>query len=284
MKRIFVPLLGELGDRAALDAAGKLLAASGGFVDARVLRRDPRDVLPIVGEGFGAAMIDEVMAAAEKGSKEQAVKARKTFDDWAAAVGANVGAAPGASGLSAAFDELVGPVPGVEVAAERVSDVVICARAPRDVSPDRAALLEVAVMEAGRPIIVVPDAELESIATTILVAWNGSAEAARAVSMAMPLLAQASKVVVVTVDDGDVSADPEPLADTLRANGVKAEAVKAEMDKAGVAATLEVEAGKQKADLILIGAYSHSRVREFVMGGVTDDALTDGSVPMMLAR
>lgn len=284
MKRIFVPLLGELGDRAALDAAAKLLGATGGYVDARVLRRDPRDVLPVVGEGFGAAMIDEVMTAAEEGSVELAAKAKKTFDEWAAASGASVGAAPGAAGLSASYGELVGPVPGIEVAVERVSDVVICGRAPRDVSPDRAALLEVAVMEAGRPVIVVPDAELQSIATTILVAWNGSAEAARAVSMSMPLLSRAQRVVVVTVDDGDVKAEPDSLADTLRANGVQADAVVAKMDKAGVAATLEVEASKQKADLILIGAYSHSRVREFVMGGVTDDVLTDGSVPMMLAR
>ena len=284
MKRIFVPLLGELGDRAALDAASKLLGTGGGYIDARVLRRDPRDVLPVVGEGFGASMIDEVMSAAEKGSAELAKKAKKTFDEWAASCGASVGAAPGATGLSASYGELVGPVPGVEVAVERVSDVVICGRAPRDVSPDRAALLEVAVMEAGRPVIVVPDAELESIATTVMVAWNGSAEAARAVSMSMPLLVQAQRVVVVTVDDGDVTAEPEALADTLRANGVKAEAVTAKMDNAGVAATLEVEAGKHKADLILIGAYSHSRVREFVMGGVTDDVLTEGSVPMMLAR
>lgn len=284
MKRIFVPLLGELGDRAALDAAGKLLKASGGYVDARVLRRDPRDVLPIVGEGFGAAMIDEVMSAAEKGSQERADKAKKTFDDWAAAAGAKVGGEPGSAGVTASFADLVGPVPGVEVAAERVCDAVICGRAPRDVSPDRAALMEVAVMEAGRPVVLVPDADIETIGTKILIAWNGSAEAARAVSMAMPLLMRAEKVVVLTVADGDVSADPGELSATLKANGVQADAVTAEMDKAGVAATLEVEAGKHHADLILIGAYSHSRVREFVMGGVTDDALTEGSVPMMLAR
>lgn len=284
MKRIFVPLLGELGDRAALDAAGKLLKASGGYVDARVLRRDPRDVLPIVGEGFGAAMIDEVMSAAEKGSQERADKAKKTFDDWAAAAGAKVGGEPGSAGVTASFADLIGPVPGVEVAAERVCDAVICGRAPRDVSPDRVALMEVAVMEAGRPVILVPDADIETIGTKILIAWNGSAEAARAVSMAMPLLMRAEKVVVLTVADGDVSADPGELSATLKANGVPADAVTAEMDKAGVAATLEVEAGKHHADLILIGAYSHSRVREFVMGGVTDDALTEGSVPMMLAR
>lgn len=284
MKRIFVPLLGELGDRSALDAAGKLLADTGGYVDARVLRRDPRDVLPIVGEGFGAAMIDEVMSAAEQGAKEREETAKQTFDAWVDASGAKVGAAPDSGGLTATFEALVGPVPGVEVAAERVCDAVICARAPKDVSPDRAALLEIAVMEAGRPVILVPDAEIESIATTIVLAWNGSAEAARAVSMSMPLLTRSKRVVVVTVDDGDVSASPEELATTLRCNGIEADAVKAEMDRAGVAATLEVEAGKQHADLILIGAYSHSRVREFVMGGVTDDALTEGSVPMMLAR
>jgi nucleotide-binding universal stress UspA family protein len=240
--------------------------------------------LPIVGEGFGAAMIDEVMSAAEKGSRERAEKAKKTFDDWAAAAGAKVGGEPGSAGVTASFADLVGPVPGVEVAAERVCDAVICGRAPRDVSPDRAALMEVAVMEAGRPVILVPDADIETIGTKILIAWNGSAEAARAVSMAMPLLMRAEKVVVLTVADGDVSADPGELSATLKANGVQADAVTAEMDKAGVAATLEVEAGKHHADLILIGAYSHSRVREFVMGGVTDDALTEGSVPMMLAR
>ncbi|MCR9073157.1 MAG: universal stress protein [Alphaproteobacteria bacterium] len=284
MKRIFVPLLGELGDRTALDAAGKLLGPSGGHVDARVIRRDPRDVLPIVGEGFGAAMIDEVMSAAEKASKERADKAKQAFDHWVSAAGAQVDAKGETGGLSASFGDLVGPIPGVEVAAERVCDAVMCSRVPKDVSPDRAALMEVAVMEAGRPVIIVPDAEIESIGTKIVVAWNGSAEAARAVSMAMPLLARAERVVVLTVADGDVSSDPEDLAATLRANGIQADAVTAEMDRAGVAATLEVEAGKQHADLILIGAYSHSRVREFVMGGVTDDALTEGSVPMMLAR
>jgi len=284
MKRIFVPLLGELGDRSALDAAGKLLSGSGGYVDARVLRRDPRDVLPLVGEGFGTTMIDEVIAAAENSAKEREDVARKTFDSWAEAVGAKVGAAPGSGGLTATFDALVGPIPGVERAAARICDVVMLARAPKEVSPDRATLLELAVMEAGRPVILVPDAEIESVGTTVLLAWNGSAEAARAVSMSMPLLARAKRVVVVTVDDGDVSVTPDEVVTTLRCNGVEADGVRAQMDRAGVAASLEVEAGKQHADLILIGAYSHSRVREFVMGGVTDDALTEGSVPMMLAR
>lgn len=284
MKRIFVPLLGELGDRAALTAAGKLVAKDGGYVQATVLCRNPQDMLPMVGEGFGATMLDEILTAAEKSATEREAMAKKTFDAWCSEAGATMEAAPGTSGLCASFERITGPIPGAEREEARLADVVVCARAPRDVSPDRVALMETIVMDAGRPVIVVPDSDLDSIATTVLVAWNGSAEAARAVSMSMPLLAQAKRVVVVTVNDGSVTADPKALAASLKWNGIEADGVYADMDKAGVAATLEIEAAKQSVDLILIGAYSHSRVREFVMGGVTDDVLTEGAVPMMLAR
>lgn len=284
MKRIFVPLLGESGDRTALDTAARLLASSGGHVDVRLLRRDPQDVLPLVGEGFGAAMIDEVLTAAEKAATEREASARATFDAWCAECGVTVTGDPATTGLTAAFSSAVGPIPGVERAASRLADAVVCARGLKDAGPDRAALVETAVMDSGRPVVLAPDGEAKTIATTILVAWNGSAESARAVAMAMPALVKAKRVVVVTVDDGDVKADPQDLTATLRWNGIEADGVIASMDKEGVAATLEAEARKQSADLILIGAYSHSRVREFVLGGVTDDALTEGSVAMMLAR
>ena len=284
MKRMFVPLLGENGDRAALDTAGSLAASAGGHVDAVLLRRDPRDVLPIVGEGFGAAMIDELMTAAENRAKDQEAAARATFDAWAADSGAAVGDGMETDRLTASFNSKVGPIPGLERDPSRLADVTVCTRGGKQENPDRAALIETAVMDSGRPVILASDAAGESIATNVLVAWNGSAEAARAVSMAMPLLLRANRVTVVTVDDGDVSADPKALASTLRMNGIEADGVTAVMDRAGVAATLEAEAGRQGADLVLIGAYSHSRVREFVLGGVTDDALTEGSVAMMLAR
>jgi nucleotide-binding universal stress UspA family protein len=284
MRRIFVPLLGEAGDRSALDTASALLAGGGGHVDVQLLRRDPRDVLPLVGEGFGAAMIDDVLRAAESSAQEREETARKAFDEWAAASGASVDAAPGSGGLTTAWTVTVGPIPGTERDPARVADAVVCARGIKDGSPDRAALIEVAVMDSGRPVILPADGEVKTVGSTVLVAWNGSAEAARAVSMSMPLLARAKRAVVVTVDDGDVTAEPGALAETLRSNGIEADGVTVSMDRAGVAATLEIEAKKQGADLILLGAYSHSRVREFIMGGVTDDALTEGSVAMMLAR
>ena len=165
-----------------------------------------------------------------------------------------------------------------------MADVVVFARDAKDENPDHAALIETAVMETGRPVLLSPIQAPDTLGEHILVAWNGSAEAARAVAMTMPMLVRAEKVTVVTVEDGDVSTDPAALTKTLTLNGIKATSSVAAMNSEGVAATLEAEAKKIEADMIVIGAYSHSRIREFVMGGVTDDALTDSTVPMLLAR
>ena len=69
MKQILVPLLGQSGDRSALDAAAAFLKGHGGHIEAKLYRRNPRDVMPIVGEGFSASAIDQVMDAAEAAAK-----------------------------------------------------------------------------------------------------------------------------------------------------------------------------------------------------------------------
>lgn len=273
MKRVLVPLLGVAGDKAALAAAATVAKPVSGYVEARLFSRDPRDVLPIVGEGFSAAMVEQLLAAAEARAQEQEKTARATFDAF-----------KDSSGLDADFEQVVGPLPGTLTALARLADVVVFARDPKDENPDRGALIETAVMDSGRPVLLSPTPAPDKLGNHVLVAWNGSAEAARAVAMTMPLLTRADKVTVMTVNDGDVSADPAALAKTLSLNGIAAETSLAVMDREGVAATLEAEAVKAGADVIVLGAYSHSRIREFVMGGVTDDALVAGTIPMLLAR
>ncbi|NQW11003.1 MAG: universal stress protein [Alphaproteobacteria bacterium] len=274
MKRVLVPMLGVDGDRAALTAAAAVASPVGGHVEARLFSRDPRDVLPIVGEGFSAAMIEQLLASAEARAKEQQKTARASFDAFKKA----------SPDLSADFEQIIGPLPGSLTAPGRLADVIVFARDSKDENPDRASLIETAVMEAGRPVLLNPAIAPDKVGGHVLVAWNGSAEAARAVAMTMPMLARAQVVTVVTVEDGDASIDPAALARTLTLNGITATSSMVAVDREGVAATLEAEAKKVGADMIVIGAYSHSRIREFVMGGVTDDALTDGSVPILLAR
>ena len=285
MKQILVPLLGQSGDRSALDAAAAFLKGHGGHIEAKLYRRNPRDVMPIVGEGFSASAIDQVMDAAEAAAKEQGKSVKATFDSWQSETGVELGAAkPGSSATTANLNSVVGPILNTFTKRGRLADLIVFARPMAQGQPDRESLLEAAMMDTGKPVLLVPDDGTTTAGKTVILAWNGSKEAARAVSVAMPILARADSVTVLTVKDGDVTSDPQELAEVLKLNGINATATVADMVKAGVATTLESEAAKIKADLLVIGAYSHSRMREFIMGGVTDDMLNEIQLPVLLVH
>lgn len=282
MKRILVPLLGDADDRAALDLATTVARRRGAHIDAMLFRRDPRDMIPLVGEGFNAAMIESIVEAGEAQAQERETAARATYAAWREAAGVSEDAA--ASRPSAAFSMVTGPVPGGIAQPARVADLTVFARGEGDGKQERAGLIEVAMFDSGRPVLLAGAGVSGDVGRRIVVGWNGSAEAARAVAMAMPLLSGADAVTVVVVDDGDSTATPDDLVRTLTLWGIAATGQSVPVSTEGIAATLESVATSVDADMILLGAYSHSRVREFVMGGVTDDALTGSSVAMMLAR
>lgn len=282
MKRLLVPLLGDAGDRPALDLAAAVARRRGAHIDAMLFRRDPRDMIPLVGEGFNAAMIDSVVEAAEAQTAERERTARASYAAWREEAGISEDAGSGRP--SVAFSALTGTLPSAIAQPARATDLTIFARTRSEDGQERAGLIEVAMFDSGRPVLLAGTGGGTDVGRRVVVGWNGSAEAARAVAMAMPLLSAADAVTVVVVDDGDVTVTPDDLVRTLTLWGISASGRTAGAAEEGVAATLQAEASAAGADMILLGAYSHSRFREFVMGGVTDDALTDSSVAMMLAR
>lgn len=282
MKRLLVPLLGDSGDRPALDLAASVVRRHGGHIDATVFRRDPRDMIPLVGDGFNAGMIESLMEAGEAQAAERETAARATYDAWRQTVDASDQAVP--HGLSASFSSVTGPLPNGVARPARAADLTVFARTQPEAGMERRGLIETAMFDSGRPVLLGGSSSAADVGRRVVIGWNGSAEAARSVSMAMPLLSNAESVTVIVVDDGNLSETPDDLVRTLTLWGVSATGITVAASNDGIAATLEAEAVKAKADMILLGAYSHSRVREFVMGGVTDDALTSGSIAMMLAR
>ena len=132
------------------------------------------------------------------------------------------------------------------------------------------------VMQAGRPCLIVP-AGVETLALNhVVVAWKDSAEARRAVSDALPLLSLAGRVTVVEItaeaelDDGRVRV--QDVVGWLGRHGIEATAV-VTASAGEDAVRLDAIAGELGADLLVAGAYGHSRVREWVLGGVTRDLL-----------
>lgn len=155
---------------------------------------------------------------------------------------------------------------------------------------DERSVAQSVIFGSGRPVVVYrPDAAqlMGKGLSTIVIAWDGSRAAARAMADALPLLPKAREVRLITIlnDKPDASAGMvKDAARHLEAHGIKAiaEEIPSEGSRAGQAIT--EYALRHKSDLIVMGAYGRSRLREFVLGGATDYMLSDVRVPLFLSR
>jgi len=140
----------------------------------------------------------------------------------------------------------------------------------------------------GRPVLIVPRyGTFETVGERVLVAWNGSREATRAVHDALPLLKLASSVTVLSIDPEHDTGDRIPGADIalhLARHGVAAEGMSTVGLDISVGDLLLSRAADLGADLIVMGAYGHSRVRELVLGGATRHILQHMTVPVLMSH
>lgn len=144
------------------------------------------------------------------------------------------------------------------------------------------------VFEAGRPVLLLPEpAGPDLKADRIAVGWDGSSVAARALADAMPLLRQAKSVAIVQITGEKDLSKATPAADVVRnlaLHGIDAQAVAVELENRDAAATLQSWCLKDGRDLLVMGAFGHSRAREFVLGGVTRSILHGPKLPIMIAH
>lgn len=158
--------------------------------------------------------------------------------------------------------------------------------------PDKGAvenlIVESALFESGRPVILVPYIQKAPLKLDrVMVCWDGSRPAARAIADAMPLLERAGLVEVVIVANERGKQDEIPGADMgqhLARHGLKVEVKRIAMDDIDVADALLSHAADSSADFIVMGGYGHSRLREFVLGGVTHSILRSITAPALMAH
>lgn len=184
------------------------------------------------------------------------------------------------------YEHLDGDPATMIVARSRLADAVVLSRSLGEFRiGDPMPLAGDVALHARTPVIAVPpDARGFTKTDRAFVAWNGSAESAYALKCAMPLLRQASEIHVVTVANGDNSAFAAADAgEYLSRHGLKAELH--EVDRGATVADRLLEALNQiGGDYMVMGAYGHSRAREFILGGVTRTMLQHCPVPLLLAH
>jgi nucleotide-binding universal stress UspA family protein len=172
----------------------------------------------------------------------------------------------------------------------RSADLVICSQFDSDTPSAQRADIEVLIFECGRPVIMVPYIIKEAKPIErILIAWNGSREAARATFDALPFLLKAKEIEVLTVDaKSDLSQTADfagsELGLTLTRHGLKVTVNNIESEGNSIGAVIENRSSDFSADLLIMGAYTHSRIRERIFGGATSTLLNSMSTLTLLSR
>jgi nucleotide-binding universal stress UspA family protein len=235
----------------------------------------PPLILP-VGFGSPAPLIDHATIEAQ----------RRAMEGVGDEVGARFLRLAEAEGVPAEAETVAGD-PGQRLAGlARYADLVLVGQSEEEgLGALTRQLPEQVVLGSGRGVIVVPYAgSFEDVGRRVVLAWNDSREAARAATEAMPLLVSAQSVTVFEMDPADGSGGQgRAFARSLARHGIRAEArhtVTAGVAPGEILLSTVAEIG---ADLLVMGAYGHSRLREVALGGVTRSVLAHMTVPVLMA-
>lgn len=271
---------------ARIRVAAAIAQASGGHLVGAALTGVSR----LLYQGYPAERADPTLALHLGFLREQAQQALAGFAREAEA-----------AGLASFEARLVDDDAGAGIALHaRGADLVVVGQAEPDPPPAAAAMADFpayVVLHSGRPVLVLPDAgQAEHVGRTVLVAWDASKEAARALLLALPFLRQAATVRIAVFDRAPggrtvaeaAAADPLPF---LARHGIAAELSVHALDgrrgrprRHEVGDALLSLAADLSADLLVMGAYGHSRMRETILGGVTRTVFESMTIPVLMAH
>lgn len=261
----------------AIANAAALAARLGGEVTALALHVDihmPRNRLADL-----LMNLQELVATEEARSAGNAQSLARAFETAAHAAGA-----PTVMRIEKV--ELYGEAERFALRA-RTHDLTILPMGP-DTLNDRP-IAEALLFQSGRPVLLVPDSRplADQGLHTIAVAWDGGRQAARALADALPLLASAEQVRVLTVVNEKPSAKAGAGADVVRhlaLHGVRATVDEVDAGGDAIGNVLKAYSAANSVDLLVMGAFGRSRAREFVLGGATRSVLEDVAIPVLISH
>ena len=286
IRKLLLPLTGTAAGEAALSSALTIARRFNAHVLALHVRVDSRDVAPLAGEGLSGAMIEEMMSATEKESGDRAHAVRLMFERFVTRHDVVVEEVrPNAGHASASFAAVTGREEDIVAQQARLADLTVVPHpdAGEDVSSSDA--LHAVLFDSGRPVLISPQVAPATIGTRVCVAWNGTAESASSVLAAMPWMQKAEGVAVLSADGYQRRGPGAPeLSAYLALHGVHASTVTFRSLNGSVGAGLLAAAREFGCDLLSMGAYSHSRLRQLILGGVTRHVLENSTLPVMMNR
>jgi nucleotide-binding universal stress UspA family protein len=282
LKTILASLSGFGSDRTVLDSAFAMAGLDQGHVAALHTRIDPGEsamAFSVSQPQLRSELMDAMQRIAH-GEQERSDQARLAFDDACKRHGAEASAS--GQGRSASYREITS-FENETLHRARLHDLVVMARVP-ELASER---LHTMVMLVGKPVLIPPHRPVRAIGETVAVAWKDSAEAARTFTAALPVLEHAKQVIVIAISEDASQADPgrasaEGVVAQLKRHGTNARLETRSAQAAPAAVAIREICYAGDVDLVVAGAYGHSRMREMIFGGVTRSLLKDCDIPVLM--
>lgn len=291
LRTILVAVSGGSASAGAVDAACRLAKRFGAHVEALHVRVDEREALLLYGDGFGAPLGGDLLDRIAADAAAAAANAKRIFDEAVARFGLPLYAAPPAPGAnkvategSAVWREEIGIAPEVVARRGRLFDLIVLGRSERAVDEPHSNTVEETLLKSGRPVLLAPAVPPAKLDDTIALGWNGSVEAVRALVAAMPFLARAQKVRVITVGTSEAGSGAEAV-EYLAWHDIAATAVVVpRIEGVGPGEQVLAAARDEGAGLLVMGGYGHKPWRELLFGGATREVIGTSLLPLLLAH
>jgi nucleotide-binding universal stress UspA family protein len=276
-RKLLLPLSGTPCGQAALATGFVVAGMWQAQLAALIVQVDSRDVAPLAGEGLSGAMIEDMMQATERDGAARAARLRALFEAELAKADA---------GVDRVTVEIVrGRDEDVVPAQARLADLTILPHPDRSQDEGASDTLHAVLFDSGRPVLVAPRMAARQIGMRCCVAWNGTVESSAGLAAMLPWLKRAEAVRVLHAGAyqrrGPTAAAVLPY---LALHGIVADVMEFTPLKRDVGAGLLGAAADFGADLLGMGAYSHSRLRQLILGGVTRHVLQNSTVPILMSR
>lgn len=273
IRKILMPIFGRTELDQTLDLGCQVASSLGAFLEARFIRPAAADAA-IYDAGFGFAstsLIDQI----ETEGRKAAEAAQASFNHWQ-------GAHPVRPPVEWVIEE--GQVGAVIAKRGCLADLILLQRSGQK-APAIDEAFEGALYGAGR-LAMLTDAVLPSnYLDHAMIAWNASTEASRAVALSLPLLQKAGRVSIYTAHEGAAPlVDPTELIRYLALHDVNAQALPAGSSQHAIGEDLVGSAQRDGITLLVMGAYTHGRVRQLLFGGVTQHLLVTPGLPVLMAH
>jgi nucleotide-binding universal stress UspA family protein len=282
MQTMLVPYHDEEAARAALNVAVHLAKRRNGYVEGLLVLGEPAvSFVP------GMIVPPDYLSAAADEWRRFADRARMEFVATTKSNGLPMQEleTPG-PGPTAGWREAQGDEAEIVGRHGRLFDLIVVGRPENPAAGRWRDIREAALFATGRPVLLAPVGAAPGFGDTVVVSWNGSTEAARTVALGMPFLQEARRVEVLTVEGYNFPGpDGAELAAHLARHGITASSRHLRVDDSRPPGEVVLdEAGDIGADLILKGAFTRSRFRQVVFGGITQHILDYAKTPVLLAH